>query len=255
MITLIIPTFGGSPSNIRRTIESCAGLADDVVVISTCPYQEDVEELKKMATVVELLWNHTYLHGFGDMMNRGTDAAKNDWLLLFGVGETLLRPHQPIHLALRNAPRDMVFLCDHANDPHKWGRVWNRRGGTRWGGLIHESIGGGQQGGLLFEMRDTPKDSTGSSEKDAVFRHIKATLYNAMYLRLLQHPEQLGHTDPGWLNFVRGAQDDIEGFCRTNGDLLDSAMAGDFSTFSECVAHREPATGVNFRPLGEPHGD
>lgn len=254
MITLVVPTFGGNPANIRRTIDSCAGVIDDVVIISTCPYREDLVELKSLGVVVELPWNYTYLNGFGEMMNQGTEAAKNDWLILFGVGETLLRPHAPIHTTLKTAPRDNVFRCDHANDPHRWGRVWNRRGKTRWGGLIHESIGGGHESTVLFEMRDTPKEATGSAEKDAVFRHIKTTLYNAMYRRLLLHPDQLSHTDPGWLNFVRGAEGSITEFCEQNADLLDAAMKGDFAAFASAAQQRE-AKGVNFRPTGQPHGD
>lgn len=255
MITLVIPTFGGHPSNIQRTIDSCAGVVDDVVIISTCPYPEDEEHLRTLGSVVSLPWNYTYLNGFGEMMNQGTAAAKNDWLLLFGVGETLFRQHQPMHLTLKNAARGSVFRCNHINDPHRWGRIWNRRGGTRWGGLIHESIGGGQDGCVLFEMRDTPKESAGP-EKDPVFRHIKATLYNAMYRRLLQHPEELNFTDPGWLNFVRGAEDSINEFCTQNQDLLSAATEGDFKAFADAVSQREaPASGVNFRPLGEPHGN
>lgn len=253
MITLVIPTFGGNPANIQRTIDSCKGVADDVVIISTCPYPQDEEYLRSLGTVVSLPWNYTYLNGFVNMMNCGTDAAKNDWLLLFGVGETLFKPHQPIHLALKNAPRDTVFRCDHVNDPHRWGRVWNRRGGTRWGGLIHEAIGRGQEGCILFEMRDTPKESAGT-EKDAVFRHIKTTLYNAMYRRLLLHPEELSFTDPGWLNFVRGAESSITEFCEQNSALIDAAMKGDFEAFA-VAAQSSEAKGVNFRPTGQPHGD
>ncbi len=260
MITLIVPTYGGNIANLRRTIESCRGVVDDVVIISTCLYREDIEGLREVAnSVVDLPWNYVYLHGFGAMMNQGSEAAKNDWLVLLGVAETIHAGHEAIQPRLAGERVNSVFECNHANDPHHWIRVWNRQSRSHWSGLIHESIMGGANEGLLFEMRDTEKIPTDDAIMNGTLRFVKTTLYNCMYRRLMNNTNLIGGTNIGWLDFVEGARGSIEDFCRSHDDLISAAMEGASDKFREAAEVRLMAgaspVGVNFRPQGEPHGN
>lgn len=253
--TLIVPSFGGGP-NLERTIESCRSVCDETVIISTAIFESDLAHFKKVANqVIELPWNFTFLHGHGALHNQASNSAKNDWLLLLGVAETFAEEYGMFGETLRNAGRDLVFRCDHVNDHHTWKRVWNRAGGPLWSGIMHEEITRGQDGGKLFRMQDTEKVPDPDPLRTEVRKYIKTTSYNWLYLQLLEKPERLGAADAGWLEFVRGARENIEKFCQDHADLLTAAIAGEKDAFIACVERRlnegKAAAGVNFNPQGE----
>ena len=254
MISLIIPAYSAG-ENIERTIHSVEGTCDDVVIISTAPYKDDAESLQKLGTVIQLPWNHVFLHGFGDMMNQGSAFAKNDWLLLFGVAETLAEPYGDMIAATQSSPPNHVFRCSHTNDVNQWKRIWNRTSGVRWSGLIHEELDGGDDRGLLFRMQDTDKIPHSDPVRNEVFKYIKTLSYNAMYHRLLLNPDQLAGTNDGWLGFVRGAKESIEAFIEKHEAMLDACMCGDFNQLQSLVIDGmnsgKKASGINFSRTGE----
>lgn len=253
MLTLVVPTYGGVP-NVRRTVESAKGACNDVVIVSTAPHEEDNEAFAQMGQVVPLPWNFVFYHGFGSLYNQGTPAAKNDWLVLLGTGETMQDVNAQLrsHLSAPDASR--VFTCFHHNDPHQWKRIWNRTGGTMWSGLIHEEIVGGRDAGLLFRMQDTAKTPEDDPVKNEVFRYLKTLSYHRMYHELLHHPEKLGGTNPGWVDFVHGSRAAIERFMTDHADLYAAVMNEDFFAFRDLVRQRmnagQKAEFVNFQPQG-----
>lgn len=254
MITLVVPSYGGGP-NIERTIASVSGICDEIVIISTALWDVDKVHFRQIAhKVVDLPWNYVFLHGFGSMMNMGTAAAKNDWLMLLGVAETFAEAHTDVSRALRTAHVNAVFRCNHVNDPHQWKRVWNRTGGTHWAGIIHEEIAGGVEGGLLFRMQDTDKTKRGDELQNEAMRFIKTLSYNHLYDVLLNHPERLGGTNAAWLKFVAGARESIVAFVDEHRNMLDACIAGDMDGFLKLVEGRmnqnKPADGVLFTPQG-----
>jgi hypothetical protein len=188
------------------------------------------------------------------MMNQGTIAAKNDWLLLFGVAETLAESYTDIPAKLSQSANNCIFRCCHENDPNQWKRIWNRTSNSRWSGLIHEEIIGGVDGGLLFRMQDTDKTPMADPLKQEVFRYIKTLSYNAMYHRLLHNPNQLAGTNSGWLQFVAGARESIEAFVEGHKDMLLACMDGDFPKLLGLVSDKleagNLAAGVKFTPVG-----
>lgn len=256
MMTLVIPAFSSGP-NIERTIKSCEPYCDETVIISTAIFPEDNDAFHALTPkVVELPWNFTFLHGFGSMSNQGTALAKNKWMLLLGIAETVHREHRNMHAILKHSVPTMVFKCDHINDQHTWKRIWNKDGGAMWSGIIHEEITFGVDGGLLFEMRDTDKTSDPDPFRTEVFKYLKSCCYNWLYVQLRQHPERLGGTNAGWLNFVAGNKESNEAFCTAHGDLISAAIEGNRDAFLDGVRRRmdagATAKGVNFNPQGQP---
>lgn len=254
MISLIIPAFSAG-DDLRRTVDSVKGTCDDVVIVSTAMFPRDEDEMNAIASrVIHLPWNYCYLRGFGDLYNQGSDAAKNDWLMLLGVAETFAEAYVDLKAELPKLEPSNVLRCNHVNDVHTWKRIWNRRGGTHWSGIIHEEIVGGHDAGLAFRMADTDKADRDPFEVE-VLRHVKGTLYNSLYNQLLQKPELLGGTNPGWLNFVRGAKESIEDYCIKNGDLIFCACTGDKRGFMNGVRKRMQAgqqpEKINFARTGE----
>lgn len=255
MITLNIPAFSFGPA-LLRTWESSKPICDNLVVISTAVFDDDLEKFKEVAdSVVELPWNYVFLNGFGEIHNKGMSTAKNDWQLLFGIGETLAETYVDIHPTLKTASNKIVFRCNHHNDPHTWGRIWNRQGGTRWSGLIHEDIVGGISGNVIFRFQDTDKEPRADIYEQETLKYLKVLSYNLMYQNLLRDPSKLGGTNSGWLTFVRGAQESINKLCSDNQDMLDAILAGDKARFLDLVKQRVDSeyvgeTGVSFEATG-----
>lgn len=255
MISLIVPSYAGGTA-IERTIQSVDGVCDDVVIISTAIFEEDKERFKSLGTVVELPWNFVFLHGYGSLSNQGTHLAKNDWMLLFGVGETFAESFcGDMRTKLSASEPGLVFSCNHVNDKYTWKRIWNRKFGSAWSGIIHEEIISGYVGGLLFRMQDTEKEPRSDALQQSALRHIKALSYNWLYLELLNKPERLGGANVAWLKFVEGARDSIQAFCAEHRDLLDCCISGDLAGFLSLVEKRLPngkaVDAVNFKPLGQ----
>jgi hypothetical protein len=258
MITLVIPAYSCGP-DIERTIASCKGVCDEAVFISTSPYPDEVQGMKDMgATVVELPWNFTYHNGFGELHNQGAPAAKNDWLLLFGVAETLAEQYTPLIDEVRFCRKNAMLRCDHVNDPNRWKRLYNRQV-CRWSGIIHEEVTGGILGEVVFRMQDTDKTPNPDPLRSEVFRHLKSTLYHHQYRRLRGDNGLLGATNPGWINFVNGSKEANEAFISEHADLMEAFNSGDFQAFERGVANRiekhQPADAVNYAALGQPRTD
>ena len=256
LLTTLIPWFGGSLEPLKRTIESTKGIADETLVVHQQLFDEDAERVRSVADKVQTVpWNAVFTHGFGWLANQHQLAA-GKWILLLGTAETIAEEYYPIRKMLEGADIRTTFRCNHLNDTNDWHRIWCPASGVSYGGVIHESVGGGHKPGpIIFRMQDTPKEPPDDPFHAEVFRWKKTTSYNFLYRRLLRDPSQLSYTDPGWLNFVRGAADSIEGFCEEHRDLIDAAVSGDRQAFLDGVRSRmdaeKPAVGVNFEPLGE----
>lgn len=257
MISLVVPVYSCGPDLIR-TIASCEGVCNDIVLISTAPYADDVESMRKIANVVELPWNYAFHHGFGELHNQGAPQAKNDWLLLFGVAETLAEQYSPLLDEVRFARQNAMLRCNHVNDPNTWKRLYNRQV-CKWSGIIHEEVTGGFLGEVVFRMQDTPKTPNLDPLRSEVFKHLKSTLYHHQYRRLRNDNTLLGAANPGWISFVNGSKEANEAFIDEHADLMEAFDKGDFQAFERGVTKRiekeQPATGVNHAPLGQPRTD
>lgn len=258
MISLIVPAYSYGPP-LERTWETFSKLCDELVIISTAFWPEDQEKMRALTPkVVQLDWNYTFKNGFGEMMNRGTVSAKNDWLMLFGVGETFEREHLPVHHTLLHGSRETIFRVDHENDPNQWTRIWNRksRAGNKWSGLIHEEIAPGPRGPVLLRMKDTPKEPRENRYEDHTLKYVKGCLYHKNYVRLRENHHERGATDPGWLSFVAVGREAHDEWMRAHNDLISAMEIGCLSDFLDAVKRRVDAglspEGVNYAPTGEP---
>lgn len=254
-LTLTIPTFGGHPDNLRRTIASVP-MATETVIVSTAIFDDDVEVFRSLAgKVVELPWNTVFLHGFGHIYNQGSTVASQPWQLLLGVAETIAEEYTPILEALARWTPRHLHRIDHRGDAHRWKRFWNASSGTKWDGIIHEEITGGPEGNVIARMQDTAKTPCDDPFRNEVLKWIKTCSYNHLYQTLGNHPERLGGTNAGWLSFLRGARESIDAFCLEHSDLISAAIAGNKDAFLDGVRRRMDGGtgvhGVNFNPQGE----
>ncbi len=260
MLTLIIPAFSYGPP-LERTWETFKPLCDELVIISTAFWEEDREKMRALTDkVIQLDWNATMVQGFGWMMNQGTAHAKNDGMMLFGVGETLEYSNvcdlpSVLEQHWRTNPK-IIFRVDHRDDPNRWTRLWNRRGKTQWSGIIHEAISGGPHGDVVLRMLDTPKPPRDDIYEQETLRYLKTCLYNWQYRRLLDDNSLLGATDPGWLRDLRATEVHLNTVLSELEPLVTHLRTGDLPAFLDEVKRRvdagKAATGVNYDPTGQP---
>lgn len=254
LLSLVCPWFGGHPQNLRRTIESVNGICDHIIVVHQKMFDDDTELLYNEfpgCDIVVTDWNEVIQHGYGGLPNMGNAKP---WRMLLGVGETVAQQHKDIRQALRDADYSYVFQCNHHNDIHRWNRIWSPHKGNHYSGLIHEDVFG-NYGGLLFRMQDTDKLPLANHYRNDVLKWFKACSYNILYRRLLNNPEEIAHTDRGWLEFVKGAADSINAFCDKQKDMVDACIDGDREKFIEVCRQYTDAQnkiyGVNLNKLGE----
>lgn len=252
MITGLIPVCGGNIENVERTAASLRVFCEEIVIVSTVMFDDEKAALKKGAGhVVSLPWNFIAECGFAALHNYGAEHSRNDWLVRLDVAETYLKSHRPIRETLKNSVPEQVFFCDHINAQDRWRRVWNRRG-AKWSGIIHESLFG-EDAGLLFEMRDTPK-TPGDPFRDELVRWHKSVLYHMLHVRLRNHHEHLGAADQGWLKFLEERREEMNQFIAQNNDLVCAMRQGDLENFKALVQQRMDnglmAYGVDFNPTG-----
>lgn len=256
LIDCVIPWFGGNPTNLHKTIDSVKGICDDVIIVHQLMFDDDAIDpllLEFGDAMVETTdWNHVIIHGYGSLPNMGMSISP--WRLLLGVGETIAEQHKDIRQALLDSDPKKIYKCNHNNDVHKWNRIWNPSSGNHYAGLIHEDVRG-DDGGLLFRMQDTDKLPLPSHYKNDVLKWFKACSYNILYKRLLDHPDELSHTDPGWLKFVAGASESINDFCQKNKDMVDACISGDREKFIDVCRiytdNQSKVYGINLNKLGE----
>lgn len=261
----VIPWFGGNPDNLRRTADSMRQVCDEILVVHQTLFDYDQAIARSIADKVEVVdWNFVYgPEGYGGLPNKHGQSSC-DWMMLFGVGETLAEQYAPIREVLRDSPRNMVWRCNHVNDTNTWGRIWCPSAGVRWGGLIHEEAGGGTPGyRILFRMQDTDKVPHHDPMVNEALKWMKLTSYDENYYKLLKSIDPAtgdsplrSFTNKGWLDFVRGSAEQRELNQQRWADLLVPAKAGDRERFLAAVKARMEAdskpVGVNYAPTGQP---
>jgi hypothetical protein len=258
LLTLIVPWFGGDPTPLARTIGSLKGIADEVVVVHQKLFDDDSEVAASLAHQVATVdWNELFKEGgYGLLPNIGAARASSRWMLLLGVGETVLEEYSPIRQTLENASNRVIFRCDHIGDQHTWGRLWSPSGGTYWGGPIHEECGNGLGGPVIFRMQDTPKEPHQDPFRNECMKWMKAVTYAVNYLYLLHNPEKRSFTNTGWIDFVNKSRDSIEKSVEDMQDLVAAGRSGDREAFYAGVRRRMEAeqkpTFVNHSPTGQP---
>lgn len=258
MLSLILPWVGGNPEALKRSIASVNGICSETVIVHQKLFDDDAEVAAELADkVCTLDWNAAFQEGgFAILPNAGAAVANGPWCLLLGVGETVAEVYRDIPTVLNGNDQKTIYRCNHHNDVHDWGRIWNKESGTYWCGPIHEECGGGIHGPVIFRMQDTPKEPHESSFRNECIKWWKNCAYHANYFFLMNNPDKRGFTNEGWLSFVAGARESIEDFVETNRDLMEAGWDGDRDAFYEGVSRRmdegRKPDAVNHNPTGTP---
>jgi len=246
MITLVTLTQG-NPIALKRTIdnvlENFQGKVNEVIVGDLCVFKEDSESIKVMSAlmpkgvvkVVELNFNSLFSYGFGSTLNTLAKFATNDLILYLNVGEIV---EANMQIDLLNQGYNS-FQFNHATDPHKWTRLYNRTV-LQWSGRIHEEVVGDRNTcpSMLFTMADTEKDSH-DPFKAQVYNDIKELVYFNQYIKLVEEPNERGATNQGWITYAQDGYQSLTDRLAKKGKRYEAFKEGDLQKYLDNCAEFE----------------
>lgn len=205
MITLITPAHA-NPIALKRTMDSVKHICNEFVVGELCMFNEDRLAIEGYCQdynlkVGHLSFNYLYRHGFSEVLNTLAACATNDVVLYLNVGEVLHKTQLDILSTITDEYN--AWYIDHPTEKHRWWRCYNRHE-LKWSGRIHEELIGEYKPfhKPLLTFADTDKDMV-DPVKAWVANDVKEMVYWRQLMRIVNHPEELGATSPGWLEFAQ----------------------------------------------------
>lgn len=248
MITLITLTQG-NPIALKRTIDNVIerfhGKVDEVVIGNLCVFEKDDRILSQYVmdysgrvrmTKANCDFEWLFHAGFGTVLNELAKCSTNDLCLYMNVSEIV---DSPVRLDIIH-PQWNSYKFDHATDPHKWTRLWNRKQ-LQWSGRIHEEVVGQRYTSpdMLFTMADTEKDN-GDPFYSAVMNDIKEMVYFKQYITLVEKPEERGATDQGWVKYATDSYQHIKDRLLAKGARHEAFIEGDLQKYLDNCTEFEP---------------
>lgn len=221
MVTLI--TMGaGNVEALGKTLESFKGLCDEVVYGDLLLFDEDRKRLgdykeKYNLKSIRFDFNLIFEEGFSALLNRLAALATNRWVIYMNTGEVIdsvvpsVEKSKVKELILDKGLFSNTFYFDHATDPHKWFRLYDRTE-LKWSGRIHEELRHKNKSledsinphndEPAFRMKDLEKDLN-DPYKAWVFNDVKEIVYFEQYRRIVENPSLLEGTNEYWLWHAR----------------------------------------------------
>lgn len=220
----------GNPVALKRTLDSVAGIVDEIVIGSVCIFDDDVEIIKGYGAeynvkVIQLPFNMIYHQGFASTLNFIAAHATNSLCLYLNVGEIIEVGKDEILSKISDDYN--CYYIDHKIEKHRWFRVWNKNE-MSWGGIIHEEIIGNHKPfhKPLFTFADTEKDMD-NPFKTKVYNDIKEICYFGQYIKLVEHPELKGITNEHWVKFSNDEYDSLNERMAKKGKRVTAFNIGD----------------------------
>lgn len=202
----LITMSQGNPTALRRTLDSFGPHCSQIIYGDLLLFEEDRKVITSWLAelpliVVPFKFNYIFEHGFSALLNVLAAAAKTSRVVYMNCGEVIDTKFAQ-HFELLEEDYNCWFFR-HETEPHKWIRTYVPQE-LKWGGLIHEETEGARRvcPTELFYMADTPKDSNDPT-KAKICEDVKELCYFQQLETLRQHPEHLGATSAGWLNYVQ----------------------------------------------------
>ena len=193
---------------LKETLKSFSKICDEVIYGDLLVWEEDREILKSYQEefnikIVSFPFNYIFKHGFSSILNALASHATNNFVMYMNTSEVIDEDYGIVE-TINDNPDCNAFYFTHRREGHRWFRTYNRHE-LKWSGRIHEQLAGDYKPyhKPIFMMKDLEKDM-GNPYKAKIFNLIKEYVYFEQYVQIVDHPEFLGETDPGWINFAKG---------------------------------------------------
>jgi hypothetical protein len=231
-ITLI--TMGaGNVIVLKETLESFKHVCDEIIYGDLLLFAEDREIVRTYQEeynlkFVKLPFNYIFKNGFSATLNELAFHATNDLVIYMNTSEVIEKDNGILQSV---SPEYNCYYFDHATDPHRWYRMYNRHE-LKWSGVIHEQLVGEHRPYYkpIFRMADLEKDMH-DKFKARVLNATKELVYFQQYVNIVDNPELLGETNEGWLNFARADYDSFQERLHKNPALYQGMVEGDMHKY------------------------
>jgi SAM-dependent methyltransferase len=226
-----------NPIALKKTIESFKGIVDEIVFGDLLIFDQDREVISHYTReynfrMVKLPFDYIFQNGFAATLNQLAEHAHNDWILYMNVSEVMDGEH-PIKAQMSEDYNCYSF--DHATDPHRWFRLYNKKE-IKWGGLIHEEVVGDLRRCPfnVFRMADTEKDLD-DPFKAKVANDVKELCYWAQFQKLVEQPELRANTHPTWIQHAEEAYQSHMDRMAAKGKRWQAFKEGNLSMYLEDI--------------------
>lgn len=220
---------------LKETIESFKNICDEIIYGDLLLFQEDREIIKDYQKeynlkIVPFKFNFLFKHGFSALLNILAEHASSDLVMYMNTSEVIDEDYG-IAKIINDNPECNSFYFTHRTENHRWFRTYSRKD-LKWSGRLHEQLTGEFRPyhKPIFMMKDLEKD-LGDPFKAKVLNCAKETVYWEQYTSIVDHPEYLEATDPGWLEFCRGNYDSMKERLKNKGARYQAFIDGDLEAY------------------------
>lgn len=235
-ITLV--TMGqANPKALRKTLNSFRDVVDEIIFGDLLIFGDDRAIIQAYREefnmrIVEYPFNYIFQNGFAATLNSLATYATHDWVLYMNVSEVMDGEH-PIKAQMSDLYNSYSF--DHAVDPHRWFRLYNRKE-LHWSGLIHEEVIGPARfcPFNIFRMADTEKDLD-DPFKAKVSNDVKELTYWHQYMQLVENPDIRATTHQGWIDHATQDYDHFKARMEKKGNRLQAFQEGNLDMYLEDI--------------------
>lgn len=193
---------------LKETLKSFSTICDEIIYGDMLIFDDDRDMLHTYTKefnlkIIDITFDYLFHNGFGSLLNVLASYASNNTVLYLNTSEIIEKDNGILDIL---NPEYNCYFFDHATDPHRWYRFYNRRE-LKWSGRIHESlipIGDKDFRPYhkpVFRMADLEKDMN-NSFKAQVFNDVKEIVYFNNYMSIVDDISNLGGTDTGWVRFA-----------------------------------------------------
>lgn len=229
----LITMGAGNVHSLKKTLESFRNVCDEVIYGDLLVFREDRAILESYkdefnVNVIKLPFDFIFKHGFSEVLNSLSFFATNKTIIYSNTSEIIEKDNGILDIV---SDEFNSYFFDHATDPHRWYRIYNKED-LKWSGRIHESLVGEYKPyhKPIYRMADLEKDMA-NPFKAKVLNDIKEIVYFYNYMSIVDHPSLLGGTDPGWIKFATENYDSMKDRLLKKGRRFEAFIEGDLKKY------------------------
>jgi len=241
----LITMAQGNMKALKKTFDSFSGVVNEIVFGDLLLFEDDRKVLDEYCQqynikVVKFPFNYIFINGFSSLLNNLAAQSTNDLCIYMNCSEIVGKGKEGIVQTIQDNPDCNTFYFDHATDPHRWFRCYDRKQ-LKWSGVLHEEVVGeyAPYHKPLFQMADEEKDMD-DPFKAKIFDLVKEKVYFNQYLKLVDDTANCGATNQGWIDFARDNYESMEFRLKKEKIIYEAFCEGDFDKFyHEIMTNKE----------------
>jgi len=226
---------------LKETLKSLSTICDEIIYGDMLLFEDDRRIVYSYTNefnlkIFPLPFDYIFVNGFASVLNLLASEASNSTILYLNTSEIIQCDNGILDIV---SPEYNCYYFDHFSDPHRWYRFYDKRE-LQWSGKIHESLEALPGCDFrpyhkpVFRMADMEKDMQ-SAFKAYIFNSCKEIVYFKNYMSIVDNPETMGATDPGWIKFATENYDSMKERLLTKGVMYQAFLDGNYDVLMKAI--------------------